>query len=286
MQRYIDKFTSYLEIEKNASSHTILNYKLDLTEFGNFLKDTAIDKIDYLSLRKYLAHLKEKNLKSRTLARKVSCLRTFFKFLSREGYIKTNPATLLLTPKLDKRLPQFLTEDEINKLLDSPSKDDISGLRDRAIMETFYSTGMRISELVGLNLEDVDFISGVVKVRGKGKKERLLPIGEKALTALRHYLDKRKEKTKEIFLNKSGTRITDRGVRDILEKYIKLTSLKENISPHTLRHTFATHLLNHGADLRSVQELLGHVNLSTTQIYTHLSTERLKNIYDKTHPRA
>jgi site-specific recombinase XerD len=213
-------------------------------------------------------------------------LRTFFKFLSREGYIKTNPATLLLTPKLDKRLPQFLTEDEINKLLDSPSKDDISGLRDRAIMETFYSTGMRISELVGLNLEDVDFISGVVKVRGKGKKERLLPIGEKALTALRHYLDKRKEKTKEIFLNKSGTRITDRGVRDILEKYIKLTSLKENISPHTLRHTFATHLLNHGADLRSVQELLGHVNLSTTQIYTHLSTERLKNIYDKTHPRA
>jgi len=286
MQRYIDKFTSYLEIEKNASVHTILNYKLDLTEFGNFLKDTSIDKVDYLSLRKYLAHLKEKNLKSRTLARKVSCLRTFFKFLSREGYIKTNPATLLLTPKLDKRLPQFLTEDEINKLLDSPPKDDISGLRDRAIMETFYSTGMRISELVGLNLDDVDFISGVVKVRGKGKKERLLPIGEKALTALRHYLDKRKEKTKEIFLNKGGTRITDRGVRDILEKYIKLTSLKENISPHTLRHTFATHLLNHGADLRSVQELLGHVNLSTTQIYTHLSTERLKNIYDKTHPRA
>ncbi|MBM3248955.1 MAG: tyrosine recombinase XerC [Candidatus Omnitrophica bacterium] len=286
MQRYIDKFTSYLEIEKNASVHTILNYKLDLTEFGNFLKDTSIDKVDYLSLRKYLAHLKEKNLKSRTLARKVSCLRTFFKFLSREGYIKTNPATLLLTPKLDKRLPQFLTEDEINKLLDSPPKDEVSGLRDRAIMETFYSTGMRISELVGLNLDDVDFISGVVKVRGKGKKERLLPIGEKALTALRHYLDKRKEKTKEIFLNKGGTRITDRGVRDILEKYIKLTSLKENISPHTLRHTFATHLLNHGADLRSVQELLGHVNLSTTQIYTHLSTERLKNIYDKTHPRA
>lgn len=286
MQRHIDKFIAYLEIEKNASVHTILNYKLDLTEFSNFLKDTAVDKVDYLSLRKYLAHLKEKNLKSRTLARKVSCLRTFFKFLSREGYIKTNPATLLLTPKLDKRLPQFLTEDEVLKLLEAPSKDDESGLRDRAILETFYSTGMRISELVGLNIDDVDFISGVVKVRGKGKKERLLPIGEKAIGALRQYLDKRKEKTKEIFLNKSGTRITDRGVRDILEKYIKLTSLNENISPHSLRHTFATHLLNHGADLRSVQELLGHVNLSTTQIYTHLSTERLKNIYDKTHPRA
>lgn len=286
MQRHIDKFTAYLEIEKNASSHTILNYKLDLTEFANFLKDTTVDKIDYLSLRKYLAFLKEKNLKSRTLARKVSCLRTFFKFLSREGYIKSNPATLLLTPKLDKRLPQFLTEDEMLKLLEAPPKDGESGLRDRAILETFYSTGMRISELVGLNMDDIDFISGVVKVRGKGKKERLLPIGEKALSALRQYIDSRKEKTKEVFLNKNGIRITDRGVRDILEKYIKLTSLKENISPHTLRHTFATHLLNHGADLRSVQELLGHVNLSTTQIYTHLSTERLKNIYDKTHPRA
>ncbi|HOX54354.1 MAG TPA: tyrosine recombinase XerC [Candidatus Omnitrophota bacterium] len=286
MQRHIDKFVAYLEIEKNASAHTILNYKLDLTEFANFLKDTTVDKIDYLSLRKYLAFLKEKNLKSRTLARKVSCLRTFFKFLSREGYIKSNPATLLLTPKLDKRLPQFLTEDEMLKLLEAPPKDGESGLRDRAIMETFYSTGMRISELVGLNMDDIDFISGVVKVRGKGKKERLLPIGEKALSALRQYIDNRKEKTKEVFLNKNGTRITDRGVRDILEKYIKLTSLKENISPHTLRHTFATHLLNHGADLRSVQELLGHVNLSTTQIYTHLSTERLKNIYDKTHPRA
>ncbi|MDD2654770.1 MAG: tyrosine-type recombinase/integrase, partial [Candidatus Omnitrophica bacterium] len=189
-------------------------------------------------------------------------------------------------PKLDKRLPHFLTEDEMLKLLGAPPKDGESGLRDRAIMETFYSTGMRISELVGLNMDDIDFISGVVKVRGKGKKERLLPIGEKALSALRQYIENRKEKTKEVFLNKNGTRITDRGVRDILEKYIKLTSLKENISPHTLRHTFATHLLNHGADLRSVQELLGHVNLSTTQIYTHLSTERLKNIYDKTHPRA
>lgn len=286
MQRYIDKFASYLEIEKNASSHTILNYKLDLKEFSGFLKDTTIDKVEYLSLRKYLAFLKEKNLKSRTLARKVSCLRTFFRFLSREGYIKSNPATLLLTPKLDKRLPQFLTEDEVFKLLEAPLKDEESGLRDRAILETFYSTGMRISELVGLNIDDVDFISGVVKVRGKGKKERLLPIGEKALAALRQYLDKRKEKNKEIFLNKNGTRITDRGIRYIFEKYIRLTSLKENISPHTLRHTFATHLLNHGADLRSVQELLGHVNLSTTQIYTHLSTERLKNIYDKTHPRA
>lgn len=286
MKRYIEKFTSYLEIEKNASSYTILNYKVDLDEFSDFLKDIPIEKVDYITLRKFLAHLKAKNLKSRTLARKISCLRTFFRFLCRESYLKSNPTTLLLTPKLDKRLPEFLTEDEMVKLLEAPSKDELFCLRDRAILESLYSTGMRIGELVGLNIDDVDFIAGVVKVRGKGKKERLLPVGEKALTALRRYIENRKKKTDELFLNKNGTRLSDRGVRDILEKYIRQTSSKENISPHTLRHSFATHLLNNGADLRSVQELLGHVNLSTTQIYTHLSTERLKNIYDKAHPRA
>ncbi|MBM3251803.1 MAG: tyrosine recombinase XerC [Candidatus Omnitrophica bacterium] len=286
MKRYIDKFVSYLEIEKNASGYTIINYKHDLEEFGVFLKDVALEKVDYLTLRKYLAFLKSKNLKPRTLARKISCLRTFFRFLCREGYLKSNPSALLLTPKLDKRLPEFLTEEEMAKLLNAPAKDSPAGLRDRAILETLYSTGMRIGELVGLDIEDVDFISGVVKVKGKGKKERLLPIGEKALSALREYVDKRKKQTKELLLNKNNTRLTDRGVRDIMEKYIRQVSLKENISPHTLRHSFATHLLNRGADLRSVQELLGHVNLSTTQIYTHLSTERLKNIYDKAHPRA
>jgi len=286
MKRYIDKFVTYLEIEKNSSNYTILNYKHDLEEFGAFLKETPLENVEYLTLRKYLAHLKSKNLKPRTLARKISCLRTFFRFLCREGYLKANPTALLLTPKLDKRLPEFLTEDEMLKLLNAPPKDSPFCLRDRAILETLYSTGMRVGELVGLNIEDVDFISGVVKVRGKGKKERLLPIGEKALSALREYVDKRKKQNKELLLNKNGTRLTDRGVRDIMEKYIRQTSSKENISPHTLRHSFATHLLNHGADLRSVQELLGHVNLSTTQIYTHLSTERLKNIYDKAHPRA
>ncbi|MFH1655383.1 MAG: tyrosine recombinase XerC [Candidatus Omnitrophota bacterium] len=286
MKRYIDKFISYLEIEKNSSNYTIVNYKHDLEEFGVFLKETPLENVEYLTLRKYLAHLKSKNLKSRTLARKISCLRTFFRFLCREGYLKSNPTLLLLTPKLDKRLPEFLTEEEMLKLLNAPPRDKQSGLRDRAILETLYSTGMRIGELVGLDIEDIDFISGVVKVRGKGKKERLLPIGEKALSALREYVDKRKKQKKELLLNKNGTRLSDRGVRDIMEKYIRITSLKENISPHTLRHSFATHLLNHGADLRSVQELLGHANLSSTQIYTHLSTERLKNIYDKAHPRA
>ena len=175
------------------------------------------------------------------------------------------------------------------RLVESPDTKDVQGLRDRAILETLYSSGIRVSELVGLNVEDVDFISGVLKVMGKGRKERLAPIGEKALTAVRNYLDKRratKESKRAIFLNKSSQRLRDRSVRRILDKYIHRTSIKEKVSPHTLRHTFATHLLDRGADLRSVQELLGHRNLSTTQIYTHVTAERLKSAYDKAHPRA
>ncbi len=286
MKRHIDKFVSYLEIEKNASNHTILNYSKDLREFSDFLVDVPVEKVNYLSLRKFLAHLKSKNLRPRTLARKISTLRTFYRFLSREGHVKSNPTLLLSTPKLDKHLPNFLTEDEMTKLLEAPDRRERFGSRDSAILETFYSTGMRIAELVSLNVEDVDFISGLVKVRGKGKKERLVPIGERAISSLRKYAQQKKKQTRELFLNKNGTRLTDRGVRNILNKYIRKTSTKEHVSPHTIRHSFATHLLNRGADLRSVQELLGHANLSSTQIYTHLSTERLKAVYDKAHPRA
>lgn len=286
MQRYIEKFLRYLDIEKNYSSHTLLNYRLDLEDFAKFLGGSPLEQVDYLSLRKYLARLKEKNLKSRTVYRKISCLRSFFKFLAREGYIKTNPVLSLVSPKQEKHLPSFLTEEEITKLIEAPSTEDNRGLRDRAILETFYSTGMRISELVGLDLDDLDFIGGVLKAKGKGKKERLLPIGEKALTAIKDYLDKRKKPADAVFLNKSGGRLSDRGVRNIVSKYIRITSLRQGISPHTFRHSFATHLLNRGADLRSVQELLGHANLSTTQIYTHLTTDKLKSIYDKAHPRA
>lgn len=286
MQRYIEKFVSYLEIERNASPHTILNYKVDLKEFSKFLGETALEKVDYLALRKFLVHLKTRQLKPRSMARKVACLRAFFKFLNRDGLIKANPALLLSSPKLDKPLPRFLTEDEVAKLIEAPSKEKILGLRDRAILETLYSTGMRIAELTSLDVEKIDYISGVVKVLGKGRKERLLPIGDKAVGAIRDYLSKRKKNTDTLFLNKNGSRLSARGVRLILDKYIHKTSIKEKISPHTLRHSFATHLLNRGADLRSVQELLGHANLSTTQIYTHLTTERLKNIYDHAHPRA
>jgi tyrosine recombinase XerC len=289
MQRYIEKFIRYLEIEKNYSKHTIINYRLDLSDFNKFLGETPLEKIDYLFLRKYLAILKEKNLGTRSILRHLSTLRSFFRFLTREGYLKTNPILLLSSPKPDKHLPQFLTEEEVIRLIGatfSNKKIDERSLRDRAILETFYSTGIRISELVGLSIDDVDFISGVVKVLGKGKKERIAPIGEAALTSIRNYLNKRKKQTEAVFLNKNGKRITDRGVRGIVGKYIRLAGIKQGVSPHTLRHSFATHLLNRGADLRSVQELLGHANLSTTQIYTHLTTDRLKSVYDKAHPRA
>ncbi|KPK39028.1 MAG: recombinase XerC [Omnitrophica WOR_2 bacterium SM23_29] len=290
MSRYIEKFVRYLEIEKNASKYTILNYSIDLRSFKDFFKDEPIDKIDHISLRRYLAHLKENNLSKVSIARKIASIRSFFRFLCREGFIKTNPASSLSIPKREVHLPKFLDVGQVVKLIESPKGDNVSAFRDRAILETLYSTGIRVSELVGLNVENVDHIGGVIKVYGKGKKERIVPIGERALGAIREYLKKRSyqasKTAKALFLNKSGDRITDRSIRRIIEKYIRKTSIKERISPHTLRHSFATHLLDRGADLRSVQELLGHANLSTTQIYTHITTERLKSAYEKAHPRA
>jgi tyrosine recombinase XerC len=286
MERYIEKFMRYLEIEKNYSKHTVENYRLDLEDFRQFLGDLNLEKIDYLVLRKYLAQLKEKNLKVRTVNRHLSTLRSFFKFLIREGHLKTNPITSLSSPKQEKHLPLFLTGEEVTKLITAVQPKDERGLRDRAVLETFYSTGIRVSELVGLKIQDVDFIGGVIKVLGKGKKERIVPLGDIAIAAIRAYLEKRKKQQEALFLNKSGKRITDRGIRNIVGKYIRMASIKRGVSCHTLRHSFATHLLNRGADLRSVQELLGHVNLSTTQIYTHLTTDRLKSVYDKAHPRA
>lgn len=286
MNRYIDKYISYLEIEKNYSQHTIVNYKLDLEEFSRFLDKTPVEKVEYLTLRRFLAELRAKNHRPRTLARKLSTLRSFFKFLHRESLIKENPAALLLTPKLDKILPKFLEENQVEELIDGLLVENVMDRRDKAILELLYSSGIRVSELVGLDTEDIDFIGNIIKVRGKGKKERLVPIGERALEALRDYLSSRKAKSSVIFLNKSKKRLTDRSVRNIINKRILQRSLALNVSPHMLRHTFATHMLNHGADLRAVQELLGHANISTTQIYTHVTTDRLKKVYDKAHPRA
>jgi len=292
MERFVEKFIRYLDIEKNVSKHTILNYSLDLNDFKNFLNETPLEKVDYLTLRKYLAHLKTKQLSNRTIGRRLSCLRRFYRFLFTEGLIKNNPALLIASPKPDKKLPHFLTEEEAVRLIEMPPADTFLGLRDRAILELLYSTGMRVSELCSLKVADVETIGDAIKVLGKGNKERLLPVGGPAIRAIEAYLSERRKAKKRkddftaLFINKNSTRLSDRGVRKIITKYIKIASMQAGISPHTFRHSFATHLLNRGADLRSVQELLGHANLVTTQIYTHLTTERLKTVYNKAHPRA
>jgi len=290
MKRYLDKFKNYLEKEKNYSPHTVRNYLADIEGFSQISSAEDPNAVDYLTVRKYLAYLRQKAISKRSIARKLSSLRTFFRFLERDGYVKANPVGAIATPKLDKKLPIFLDEKSVLRLIMAPDTSFLWGARDRAILETLYTAGIRVSELVGIDISNIDFISGVVKVLGKGRIERLAPLGDKAVNAIREYLTHRNRKKwgdkKALFLNKSGKRITSRSVRRIVTRYIKDLGVKEHVSPHTLRHSFATHLLNRGADLRSVQELLGHKNLSTTQIYTHVTIERLKSVYDKAHPRA
>jgi tyrosine recombinase XerC len=286
MRKYIDQFLSHLEVEKNYSPHTLLNYKIDLEEFSIFLGKTPLNQVDYSVLRRFLAQIRGRSLKPRSIARKLSSLRSFFKYLQRERIVSSNPAALLVTPKLDKPLPHFLSEQEAIKMVDAPAEDKVSQFRDKAIFETLYSTGIRVSELVGLDIDDVDFISNIIRVMGKGRKERLVPIGDKALGAIQYYIDHRKQKVNVLFLNKNSTRLSTRGVSNIVNKYVTQQAIAQHVTPHMFRHSFATHLLNAGADLRSVQELLGHVNLSTTQIYTHLTTDKLKKVYDQAHPRA
>lgn len=295
MEEYIAKFSNYLKGEKNVSPHTLKSYSTDLNDFLNFLKKEKIPLkvryIDHLTIRRFLASLQRRGLSHATMARKLATLRSFFRFLCREEYLEINPALGTRTPKIAKKLPKFLALSEVFALLESPDEKGILGLRDRAILELLYATGMRVSELVGLNVNDVDLLGGVTKIWGKGGKERLAPFGTEATQALHNYLRRREtlhpgEGERGLFLNKSGARISARSIRRLLDKYIKKASLSQKISPHTLRHSFATHLLDAGADLRSIQELLGHASLSTTQVYTHLTTERLKRVYDKAHPRA
>ncbi len=284
--RFLERFLNYLKIEKNYSHNTLRNYNKDLSEFGEFIKGISPLEVDFLTLRRFVMELSKRGLSKKTIARKISSLRSFFRFLCREGYLDSNIAASLSLPKLEKKLPSFLTEFEMQKLLDSIKGDSWQVKRDKAILETLYSTGMRAQELIDLNLEDIDFISGVIKVRGKGRKERLLPIGSYALNAIKEYLNSCPFEIKRaVFLNRRGKRLSDRFLRKIIKKYIKKIALAENISPHTFRHSFATHLLNRGADLRSVQELLGHKNITTTQIYTHISTQRLKELYKEFCPR-
>ncbi len=289
MKNFIEKFENYLKIERNYSDHTLRNYLSDLNELDKFLKDKEPKAVNHLDIRRYLAELKNRNSAKSTIARKLGAIRSFFRFLFREKYIEVNPAEGVFTPKLERKLPEFLDEEKMIRLVTAPAQDSLMNARDRAILEVLYSTGTRVSELVGMNLRDVDLLANVIKVRGKGKKERIVLLGKEAAGALRLYLDKRKiagDKVEAVFLNKLKTRLTDRSVRRLLNKYILKASIEQKISPHSLRHSFATHMLNNGADLRSIQELLGHKNLSTTQIYTHLGNKKIKEMYSKAHPRA
>ena len=243
-------------------------------------------------VRAYLQFMRENNYSKATMARKLATLRSFFKFLNKRSLTGNNPMLTIRTPKQDKRLPKFMSEEQMAKLLNTPKDTEVLGARDKAMLEAMYSTGIRVSELIGLNIEDVDFAGNVIRVRGKGKKERISPMGPTALTAIQKYMAMRGQLLKDgtvggpLFINKHGQRLSTRSVRRKLDKYLIEAGLDPDISPHTLRHSFATHMLNHGADLRAVQELLGHQSLSTTQIYTHLTTSRLKEVYDAAHPRA
>jgi len=280
------------------SYHTRRSYLSDLEQFREFLLKNGVDKpcdVDQVVIRTFLASLYRGKTKKVTISRKVASLRAFFKFLLREGVVRYNPAQMVQAPKTDKYLPSFLSIDEVFSLLKVKFEPGLSGLRDRAIIEFLYSAGVRVSELTGLNVTDVDFSNGLAKVRGKGRKERIVPVGGPALSALRVYIDGRAETGKNktgtndespLFLNRAGSRLTPRSVRRIIDKYITLSGVGKKISPHALRHTFATHLMDAGADLRVIQELLGHESLSTTQKYTSVSVTRLMEVYDKSHPRA
>ena len=287
----VERFLRYLSIERNASPETARSYALDLGQFFQQLGHQRVEAVTALEIRRFVAHLSAQQHARRTIARKLSCLRSFFRYLCREGTLEHNPAAAIPTPRLEKRLPSFLDERQMARLLEAPATSKWQGFRDRAILETLYSCGLRVSELVGLNREDLDEISGTVLARGKGKKERLCPIGETALRAIRTYLARRPSREKlrvpyALFVSQKGTRLTVRQVDRLLVRYVRQAQLPPSISPHSLRHSFATHLLDRGADLRSVQELLGHASLSTTQIYTHVTAQRLKKVYDQAHPRA
>jgi len=290
MERYIEKFTNYMDVEKNYSGHTLRCYRTDLVELASFLGNKELKDVSHVDIRRFMAELKGRNASRRTVIRKLAAIRSFFKFLFKEKLTAVNPADSVFTPKMERRLPEFLDRETMEELLRAPKDEGTFGARDRAILEVLYSTGMRVSELVGIDMTHMDLIAGVVKVRGKGKKERITILGKEAEKALRTYLDRRKPLAKDpegaLFINKNGKRLSDRGVRRLVDKYVRQCSIEKKISPHSLRHSFATHLLNNGADLRSVQELLGHKNLSTTQIYTHLGTRKIQEMYAKAHPRA
>ena len=298
MDQALADFLRHLGLEKNASAYTVKSYREDLTQAVAFFRERVgpsvrPDQITTRLLRAFLAWLHDHGYARTTISRRVAAVRSWCRFLCRQGTLQKNPADGIRGPKLDRKLPHFLNKTDVNLLLASPTSDTGLGLRDRAILETLYSAGLRVSELVGLELDDVDLPEGVATVRGKGRKERLALIGDAAKQAIGSWMQARTallegigRRSTAIFLNKNGTRLSTRSVGRLLLKYLRQTGMDARTTPHTLRHTFATHLLDAGADIRGVQELLGHKNLTTTQIYTHVSTQRLQDSYRKAHPRA
>jgi len=298
----LEQFSQYLQAERHASPHTTKNYLGDLHQFARFLKEAFPDwakvqengwaKLDVVMLRRYLAFLFDDHVAG-SVARKLSSVRTFLKYGVRQKWCESNLAREIHSPKVPKRIPGFLTVDEVFSLLTTPSDQSLAGQRDRAIMELLYASGLRVSELVGLDLEHLNLPQAVVRVLGKGNKERLIPVGKKAIDALQKYISVRsqflpegKKGNQAFFLNKQGGRMSARSVERLLEKHVQKCGIQKKVTPHVLRHTFATHMLNAGADMRGIQELLGHTSLSTTQRYTHVELDKLMEVYDKSHPKA
>ncbi|MDT7542084.1 MAG: integrase/recombinase XerC [Acidobacteriota bacterium] len=306
MEQLLEHYFEHLRYERNASEHTLRNYRIDLGQFHDHLappdpqtgarREFDIKQIDHITIREWLAALHAAQKKKSSIARKLAALRTFFQFLVREGVVESNPAKMVATPRQEKNLPTHLSVEDMVRFIETPDIETDLGKRDRAILEMLYGTGMRVSELTKTNLRDVDFKNKLVKVTGKRRKQRIIPFTEPARDALLLYLTVRnsflhntpitERDDQAVFLNYQGTRITTRSVGRMVDKYILLCAGIHNISPHSLRHSFATHLLDNGADLRHIQELLGHARISTTQIYTHVSMERLIEVYDKYHPKA
>jgi integrase/recombinase XerC len=295
MQEIISRYRNYLEAERNASPYTVRNYITDLVDFLQFLKSqqiSSLKEVDKHSLRNYLSQLLDRGFVKASIARKLSAIRSFYGYLLREGMVPVNPLVSTSSPKLDKRLPSFLTLSEVERLLEAPDVSNPRGLRDRALLEVLYASGLRVSELVNLDLAQVNLETNEIRVWGKGSKERMVLMGQPAARAIITYLKRGrpallgKKKTDALFLNRYGDRLVERRVQRILEKYATTVGVRRRVYPHMLRHTFATHLLDGGADLRVVQELLGHASLSTTQIYTHISQSQARKVYLSAHPLA
>ncbi|KEO82921.1 recombinase XerC [Tumebacillus flagellatus] len=297
MEHQVDLYMQYLAVEKRVSDHTLDHYFSDLEQFIGFLLREGLEefgRVTYLDVRTFMGRL-SKTHEKKSIARKLSALRSLYEFLRREGWVEKNPAKEVRSPKLERKLPNFLYADAMEQLLGAPDTSTPLGLRDKALLEVLYASGVRVSELVALDVSHLDLSQGMALVFGKGAKERLVLLGSQAVKALQHYLAHGRPSLwntagggagQALFLNKNGTRLSDRSVRRILDKYVVLCAGLQHISPHTLRHTFATHLLDNGADLRAIQELLGHSSLSSTQIYTHTAREHLERVYTQAHPRA